>query len=136
MLRSALFMTDRILQASPPTTRCGETIAYDPSCPDDLRVRSGPSLQQQPGNIHQNADRRDVPHERTSQRQVRQIQDCVDDATPKVEVGSPRGEPAVRARHSDDENCSGEEWKGLKIVSKCSFGPSGNAGERRNAVFP
>src|SRR5262249_62253577 len=32
--------------------------------------------------------------------------------------------------------CSGKERKGLKIVSKCSFSPSGNAGERRNALFP
>src|SRR5215475_3719153 len=78
----------------------------------------------------------DVPHERTSQRQLRRIQDCVDDATPKVEVGSPHGEPAVHVRHGDNKNCSGEEWKGLKIVSKCSFSPSGNAGERRNALFP
>jgi hypothetical protein len=29
MLRSALFMTERILQASPPTTRWGKMIAYD-----------------------------------------------------------------------------------------------------------
>src|SRR5262245_23046948 len=26
--------------------------------------------------------------------------------------------------------------KGLKIISKCPFSPSGNAGERRNALFP
>src|SRR5262249_60836759 len=51
-------------------------------------------------------------------------------------MGSPHGEPAVRVRHSDDKNCSGEEWKGLKIVSKRSFSPSGNAGERLNALFP
>src|SRR5262245_2956846 len=51
-------------------------------------------------------------------------------------MGSPHGEPAVRVRHSDDKNCSGEEWKGLKIVSKCSFSPSGNAGERRRTLFP
>src|SRR5262249_28929451 len=44
--------------------------------------------------------------------------------------------PAMRVRHGDGKNCSGEEWKGLKIVSKCSFSPSGNAGERRNGVFP
>src|SRR5262245_56352781 len=55
---------------------------------------------------------------------------------PKVEVSSPHGEPTVRVRHGDDKNCSGEEWKGLKIVSKCSFSPSGKAGERRNALFP
>lgn len=60
----------------------------------------------------------------------------VEDATPEVEVGSPHREPVVCVRHGDDKNCSGEEWKGLKIVSKCSFSPSGNAGERRNAVFP
>src|SRR5215475_1879710 len=78
----------------------------------------------------------DVPHERTSQWRVRRIQDCVDDATPKVEVGSPHGEPAVRVRYGDDKNCGGKERKGFKIVSKCSFSPSGNAGERRNALFP
>jgi hypothetical protein len=31
-----------------------------------LRVRVRPSLQEQPSNIHQDADRRDVPHQRTS----------------------------------------------------------------------
>src|SRR5215831_8916607 len=55
---------------------------------------------------------------------------------PKSEVGSPHGEPAVRVRYGDDKNCGGKERKGLKIVSKCSFSPSGNAGERRNALFP
>src|SRR5215510_619676 len=51
-------------------------------------------------------------------------------------MGSPHGEPVVRVRHGGNKNCSGEEWKGLKIVSKRSFSPSGNAGERRNALFP
>jgi hypothetical protein len=32
------------------------------------------------------------------------VQDCVDDATPKVEVGSPQGESAVRVRHRNDDN--------------------------------
>src|SRR5262249_32700828 len=43
--------------------RCGQ-----PERSDDLRQprrRSQPSLEEQPGNIHQDADRRDVPHERT-----------------------------------------------------------------------
>src|SRR5215510_6931519 len=72
----------------------------------------------------------------TSEPQVGHIRDCVNDAPPKVEVSSPHGEPTVRVRHGDDKNCSGKERKGLKIVSQCSFGPSGNAGERRDALFP
>src|SRR5262245_12111688 len=51
-------------------------------------------------------------------------------------MGSPHGEPVVRVRHGGNKNCSGEEWKGLKIVSKCLFSPSGNASKRRNALFP
>jgi hypothetical protein len=66
----------------------------------------------------------------------RDIQDCVDDATPKVEMGSPHGEPAVGVRDTNDKNCDGKERKGLKIASKGSFNPSGNAGERRDALFP
>jgi hypothetical protein len=53
---------------------------------------------------------------------------------PKVEVGSPHGEPAVRVRHGDGKNCIGKEWKGLEIVSKCPFSPSSDADERRTLL--
>jgi hypothetical protein len=44
MLRSALLMTERILLANPPTTRCGKTTAYAEAALGPVAMPTGAGL--------------------------------------------------------------------------------------------
>src|SRR5262249_54177916 len=111
--------------------QCGKERRYSISSSTNRKA----SLQPQRGNNHDDADRRDVPNDRTRQRKVRSIQKRVDETTPKVQVCSPHRKPIVSAGCRDDENGGDEERERFGIDLECSLNPPGDTGERSTRLL-
>jgi hypothetical protein len=88
---------------------------------------SHPLIPEEGDNEEEYADRRDVPHQGTHERNARRIEGQVCDTPPEIELSTPLGECGVAARCMSRENDCREEGKGLEEVLQGAIEPTRNA---------